>query len=106
MEQVWHGRHGQGGFLQALGRILSGRWKLYRHRESLVGMRLYEWFCTDIVSSQDETSEQWIGEWMEARRNRNQIVLATKVSDRDSNLLLYYLTYVDILILALVHIEL
>ena len=66
-------------------------------------MRLYEWFCTDFISSQDETSEQWIGEWMEARGNRNQIVLATKVSDRDSSLLL---TYIDILIIALVHIEL
>ena len=58
---------------------------------------------TDFIYSQDETSEQWIGDWMEARGNRNQIVLATKVSDRDSSLLL---TYIDILIIALVHIEL
>lgn len=30
--------------------------------------------------SQDETSEEFIGEWMEDRENRDQIVLATKVS--------------------------
>lgn len=27
---------------------------------------------------QDDKSEEWIGEWMEARGNRDQIVLATK----------------------------
>ncbi|EJT97332.1 aryl-alcohol dehydrogenase [Dacryopinax primogenitus] len=27
---------------------------------------------------QDEQSEKWIGEWMKARKNRNEIVLATK----------------------------
>lgn len=29
--------------------------------------------------SQDETSEEFLGEWMESRGNRDQIVLATKV---------------------------
>jgi aryl-alcohol dehydrogenase-like predicted oxidoreductase len=32
--------------------------------------------------SQEETSEIFIGEWMEKRGNRDQIVLATKVSVR------------------------
>ena len=31
-------------------------------------------------NSQDETSELFIGEWMEQRGIRDQIVLATKVS--------------------------
>lgn len=29
--------------------------------------------------SQDETSEAFIGEWMEERKNRDQMVIATKV---------------------------
>lgn len=29
---------------------------------------------------QDDESEEWIGEWMEARQNRDQVVLATKYS--------------------------
>jgi len=31
------------------------------------------------VSSQDETSEAFIGEWMEERKIRDQIVVSTKV---------------------------
>jgi aryl-alcohol dehydrogenase-like predicted oxidoreductase len=31
-------------------------------------------------NSQNQTSEEFIGEWMEARNNRDQIVLATKAS--------------------------
>jgi len=33
-----------------------------------------------LFRSQDETSEEFLGEWMESRKNRDQIVLATKVS--------------------------
>ena len=33
------------------------------------------------LNSQDGSSEEFIGEWMEKRGNREQIVLATKVSD-------------------------
>lgn len=36
--------------------------------------------CSYSYNSQDETSEQFIGEWMEKRGNRDQIVLATKAS--------------------------
>ena len=32
-----------------------------------------------LCRSQDESSEEFIGEWMEARGIRDQIVLATKV---------------------------
>ena len=32
-----------------------------------------------LFRSQDETSEEFLGEWMESRKNRDQIVLATKV---------------------------
>ncbi|KAF5339647.1 hypothetical protein D9758_015583 [Tetrapyrgos nigripes] len=35
-------------------------------------------FIDTASNYQDETSEQFIGEWMEARNNRDQIVLATK----------------------------
>ena len=31
------------------------------------------------MDSQEQTSEMFIGEWMEERGNRDQIVLATKV---------------------------
>ena len=34
---------------------------------------------TDERDSQDETSEQIIGEWMELRGVRDQMVIATKV---------------------------
>lgn len=34
--------------------------------------------------SQDETSEKFLGEWMETRGVRDQIVLATKVSNLSS----------------------
>ncbi|KZT57221.1 Aldo/keto reductase [Calocera cornea HHB12733] len=37
-------------------------------------------FIDTANSYQDEQSEQWIGEWMTARKNRDQIVLATKYS--------------------------
>lgn len=33
-----------------------------------------------LVCSQDETSEQFIGEWAEKRGIRDQLVIATKVS--------------------------
>lgn len=32
-----------------------------------------------LVCSQDESSEQFIGEWMSARGIRDQLVIATKV---------------------------
>lgn len=31
------------------------------------------------ADSQDEVSEEWVGEWMEERGNRDQLVIATKV---------------------------
>jgi hypothetical protein len=31
------------------------------------------------LCNQDESSEEFIGEWMEERKNRNQMVIATKV---------------------------
>lgn len=34
---------------------------------------------TKLVHSQDGSSEEVIGEWMEARGNRDQIILSTKV---------------------------
>lgn len=34
----------------------------------------------NLFDSQDESSEEFIGEWMEKRGVRKQIVLATKVS--------------------------
>ncbi|KZO96852.1 aryl-alcohol dehydrogenase AAD14 [Calocera viscosa TUFC12733] len=37
-------------------------------------------FIDTANSYQDEQSEKWIGEWMAARKNRDQIVLATKYS--------------------------
>lgn len=33
-----------------------------------------------VLYSQDETSEEFIGEWVEKRGNRQQLVIATKVS--------------------------
>ncbi len=36
---------------------------------------------SDVTSSQDESSEEIIGEWMQTREIRDQIVVATKVSD-------------------------
>jgi len=36
--------------------------------------------CAGLVCSQNNTSEQLIGEWMELRGNRDQMVIATKVS--------------------------
>jgi aryl-alcohol dehydrogenase-like predicted oxidoreductase len=38
-------------------------------------------------SSQDETSEQFIGEWAEKRGIRDQLVIATKASTRLSSIL-------------------
>lgn len=35
-------------------------------------------FIDTANSYQNEENEQWLGEWMESRRNRDQIVLATK----------------------------
>ena len=35
-------------------------------------------FIDTANSYQDEENEKWLGEWMESRRNRDQIVLATK----------------------------
>ena len=35
--------------------------------------------CAEVRASQDESSEQFIGEWIEARGVRDQIFLATKV---------------------------
>lgn len=42
---------------------------------------VYEWRGFSFYSfySQDESSEEFIGEWMETRGIRDQIVLATKV---------------------------
>lgn len=42
---------------------------------------VYEWCGFSLYSfySQDESSEEFIGEWMETRGIRDQIVLATKV---------------------------
>jgi aryl-alcohol dehydrogenase-like predicted oxidoreductase len=37
-------------------------------------------FIDTASSYQDEESEQWLGEWMKARDNRDEIVLATKYS--------------------------
>lgn len=34
------------------------------------------------LRSQDESSEAFIGEWMESRKNRDQMVIATKVNLR------------------------
>ena len=36
-----------------------------------------------MLNSQDETSEEFIGEWMETRGIREQIVVATKVHSYD-----------------------
>jgi aryl-alcohol dehydrogenase-like predicted oxidoreductase len=36
--------------------------------------------------SQNEESETWIGEWMQQRGNRDEMVIATKVSLEDSPL--------------------
>ena len=40
----------------------------------------YPPMLTASYYSQDETSEKLIGEWMELRGNRDQMVIATKVS--------------------------
>lgn len=41
-------------------------------------------FIDTANNYQDESSEEFIGEWMEARGNRDQMVIATKVrSDRN-----------------------
>ena len=40
----------------------------------------YSWELLTRLCSQNGKSEEWIGEWMEARGNREQLVLATKVS--------------------------
>ena len=37
-------------------------------------------FIDTANTYQDETSEEFIGEWMEQRQNRDQMVIATKVS--------------------------
>ncbi|KAJ5690939.1 Aldo/keto reductase [Penicillium malachiteum] len=37
-------------------------------------------FIDTASNYQNEQSEQWIGEWVEARKNRDQLVLATKFS--------------------------
>ncbi len=39
-----------------------------------------EGFSPFAIDSQDGSSEEIIGEWMEARGNREQLVVATKVS--------------------------
>ncbi|KAL1303609.1 hypothetical protein AAFC00_006973 [Neodothiora populina] len=36
-------------------------------------------FIDTANNYQNEESEQWIGEWMESRGNRDQMVIATKV---------------------------
>ena len=36
--------------------------------------------CLKFSYSQDEASEEFIGEWMEQRGNRDRLVIATKVS--------------------------
>jgi predicted aldo/keto reductase-like oxidoreductase len=53
---------------------------------SLIQRTTSEWIslCRTLligsfVYSQDESSEEFIGEWMKERGNREQIVLATKV---------------------------
>lgn len=35
-------------------------------------------FIDTACNYQNEQSEQWLGEWMAARKNRDQLVLATK----------------------------
>ena len=42
-----------------------------------------------MFDSQDETSEQFIGEWMETRGIRDQMVIATKVSGDSIRLVLW-----------------
>ena len=37
-------------------------------------------FIDTASNYQDESSEEFIGEWMEKRKNRDQMVIATKVS--------------------------
>lgn len=36
-------------------------------------------FIDTANNYQDQESEQWIGEWMESRKNRDDLVIATKV---------------------------
>ena len=37
------------------------------------------WFANQLMSSQDDSSEEFIGEWAEKRGIRDQLVIATKV---------------------------
>ena len=45
-----------------------------------------------VTFSQDESSEEFIGEWMESRKIRDQLVIATKVSEHD---ILYRLALIN-----------
>ena len=82
--QVRHGKHEQGTELCAVGRFLRSRRQLHRYRQCLVSRlgscRIHHLLTRILSNSQNETSEEFIGEWMEQRGIRDQIVLATKAS--------------------------
>ncbi|KAF7325388.1 Aryl-alcohol dehydrogenase [Mycena venus] len=64
MGSLWHGCHGQGIIVQTVGRVLF----------DAGGNHI------DTANAyQDGSSEEFIGEWVEARGYRDQVVIATKV---------------------------
>lgn len=73
------GNDDEGGGVRVPRRVFRGWGKLYRYREFLVCGPPSSFNPTLTLRSQDGETEEWIGEWMESRQNRDQIVLATKV---------------------------